>query len=312
MQELSETILRDWQVRKTRAQKAAFRAFLRPELEAIGYAVAEEEGGWPRSTNLVVGDVASARVVFTAHYDTCARLPLPNFLAPKNLLVTILYQLLWVVIFFLFALGVGMLCGYLTGSFLATLAGVWGGVILILVWMFFGPANPHTANDNTSGVTVLTEALATLPEALRGQVAFVFFDNEEMGMIGASAFRKAHAKDMAQKPLINFDCVSDGDHLMLVLSKAMRADAAMRARLDAALIAPEGKTRELVSSGRAFYPSDQMAFPKNAAAAAFRRMRGIGWYVERIHTARDTVFDRENIEAWRAFIVRLASEEAGT
>ena len=41
----------------------------------------------------VLGDPETAKVVFSAHYDTCARLPFPNFIAPKNLLVTLGYTL---------------------------------------------------------------------------------------------------------------------------------------------------------------------------------------------------------------------------
>ena len=83
MTELSREILRDWQVRKTKEQKSRFIAFLQERLPALRI----EEGGLPRCRNLILGDIESADVVFTAHYDTCARLPFPNFITPKNLLI---------------------------------------------------------------------------------------------------------------------------------------------------------------------------------------------------------------------------------
>ena len=83
MTELSREILRDWQVRKTKAQKLRFIEFLQSRLPGLRV----EEGGWPLCRNLVLGDPENADVVFTAHYDTCARLPFPNFITPNNLLI---------------------------------------------------------------------------------------------------------------------------------------------------------------------------------------------------------------------------------
>ena len=82
MTEITQKILADWQVRKTKKQKTAFIEFLRgyyPELQV-------EKSGLLRSRNLVIGDVASAKVVYTAHYDTCAFMPVPNFITPKNII----------------------------------------------------------------------------------------------------------------------------------------------------------------------------------------------------------------------------------
>ena len=78
MTELSREILRDRQVRKTKAQKQRFIDLLQRRLPGLKV----EEGGWPHCRNLVLGDPDSADVLFTAHYDTCARLPFPNFVTP--------------------------------------------------------------------------------------------------------------------------------------------------------------------------------------------------------------------------------------
>ena len=96
MTELSREILRDWQIRKTKAQKLRFIEFLQSRLPGL----AVEEGGWPRCRNLVLGDPENADVIFTAHYDTCARLPFPNFVTPNNLLIYLLYQFLILLPFF--------------------------------------------------------------------------------------------------------------------------------------------------------------------------------------------------------------------
>ena len=96
MTELSREILRDWQIRKTKAQKLRFIEFMQSRLPGLTV----EEGGWPKCRNLVLGDPENADVIFTAHYDTCARLPFPNFITPKNLLIYLLYQLLILIPFF--------------------------------------------------------------------------------------------------------------------------------------------------------------------------------------------------------------------
>ena len=99
MTDLSREILRDWQVRKTKVQKLRFIEFMKSRLPDL----VVEEGGAPRCRNLVLGNPESADVVFTAHYDTCARLPFPNFITPKNLLFYVIYQLLIMLPFFALA-----------------------------------------------------------------------------------------------------------------------------------------------------------------------------------------------------------------
>ena len=53
-----------------------------------------EESGFPKSRNLIIGDLEQAKIVLTAHYDTCARSLLPNFILPKNPVLSLLYGLL--------------------------------------------------------------------------------------------------------------------------------------------------------------------------------------------------------------------------
>jgi hypothetical protein len=142
MTELSREILRDWQVRKTKEQKRRFTEYLQSRLPSLTV----EEGGWPRCRNLVLGDPENAGVVFTAHYDTCARLPFPNFITPKNLLIYLLYQILVLLPFF--AAGGLLAWGLIRTGVLAPLAimlGWFAALALILCVFILGPANPHAA-----------------------------------------------------------------------------------------------------------------------------------------------------------------------
>ncbi|MBQ7473735.1 MAG: M28 family peptidase [Oscillospiraceae bacterium] len=295
MTELSRDILQDWQVRKTKAQKERFIAFLQSRLPGLRV----EEGGLPRCRNLVLGDPESADVVFSAHYDTCARLPFPNFITPKNLLIYLLYQLLILVPFF--ALGALLVWGLLRlgvhgpSSFMLGWIAVFG---LILYVFLLGPANPHTVNDNTSGVVTLCELIGSLDEEELARCAFVFFDHEESGLFGSSRFASKHKKAMKDKLLINFDCVSDGDDLLFVQSgKAKRrVDAALKE----AFSSTADKRATVTGPLGAFYPSDQINFPCGVGVAALNRSPLLGLYMSRIHTARDTVCDEANF----SFLVR--------
>lgn len=311
MEPITQTILDRYLVRKSAAHKQAFRDFLLPALAAEGIgARVETHKGLIRTDNVVIGDPATADFVVGAHYDTQAVLPFPNLLFPKNLLLTLLAQFFLVGMILLVIVLLQALLAILTdNSLLATLA----GPVLMLAASFLmiaGPANRNTYNDNTSGVTTLLETLLALPPAQRSRVAFVLFDNEELGLVGSSAFARRHKAAMAGTPLINLDCVSDGDHLMLVSNPRLLRDKNFLAALQAAFGSAAAQTEKHVvytTSRMTFYLSDQLSFPVNTAVAAFKRHRFFGYYMDRIHTARDTIFDVRNIELIRGALLTLAA-----
>ena len=301
MTELSREILRDWQVRKTTAQKLRFIDFLQSRQPGLTV----EEGGCPRCRNLVLGDPESAEVVFTAHYDTCARLPFPNFITPKNLLIYLLYQLLILLPFFAAA---GLLAWGLIRLGVAAPLSVmlgWFCAFALILWVFLlGPANPHTVNDNTSGVVTLCELIAALDETERARCAFVFFDHEESGLFGSATFRSRHKRAMKNRLVINFDCVSDGDHILIVRNGKAKKRAG--AALAEAFSSAGDKQVHLEGPLGAFYPSDQVNFPCAVGVAAMNRSPLLGLYMARIHTSRDTVCDERNfsflVEGARRFL----------
>ncbi len=302
MQELTREILTRFPVRKTREQKAAFRAFLKEGLTAAGYAVTEErEGKLVETRNVAAGDLEGAKVVFAAHYDTCARLPFPNLIFPRSLAATLLVQLPLVVVLCGLVFGLEFWLIRTTGRPLLGLAAAYA-LLLGLVWMMMaGPiANPSNVNDNTSGVMVLTEIALTLPEALRKDAAFLFFDNEEKGLLGSMHLKKRHP--LARTPLINFDCVSDGEKLYFFPAKGARGRADLLALLETCY---EGEKPAEVVRGFGMYPSDQMFFPLGIGVAGLNRCF-LGEYLGKIHTARDRVLQEENLEQLRRGSIRLA------
>lgn len=290
MTELSKEILARFQVRKTKKQKTEFIRFLEERL--LGLRV--EEGGSLHSRNLLLGDLSSAKVVFSAHYDTCAEMFFPNFLTPKNIPIYVLFNLVLCVFFFAAAFVTAFVVMRLTHVFLLARLSAIVVVLFLCCFLFMGKANPHTVNDNTSGVLTLCEIYASLSEEQRKKALFVFFDHEELGMIGSSFFRKLHKAEMKDKLLINFDCVSDGNNILLIENKAAREK--WEEALQKAFPQPAGKQVRLERSSSTLYPSDQMGFPCYVAVAAFRRSRIFGLYLSRIHTKRDTVLQEENIQ----------------
>lgn len=264
---------------------------LKVEEDALGY-----------SRNIVIGNPDTAKAVLGAHYDTCAVMPIPNFIMPKSVLISILYAFVLVIPMLLIGSLVGGAAGYLfddsNAAALFTLITYWA----ILFLMIFGPANKHTVNDNTSGVITLIELMNSMTEEERAQYCFVFFDNEEKGLFGSSVFAKEHKKVMKDKLLINFDCVSDGDYLMLILNK--KAFPEHSENLKAAFENVTEKNVLIESEKGIYYPSDQKNFKKNIGVASFKKSK-FGLYMDRIHTPRDTVMDERNIAVLTEGIIKF-------
>lgn len=307
MNRLTETIIREHLVRKTAKQKAAFREALIRGLAEMDVTVHEE--GTPKnvfsSVNVVAGDADRAEMIFGAHYDTCPRMPLPNFITPRSWLLFILYQLLLAVVIVLAASAVA----FPFGRFISPGAGMAVSLImyfLLLALMLKGPANPTTMNDNTSGVAALIEIMFQMPPEARSRCAFVFFDNEEVGLLGSSAFRKKHGNRLQTVPMINIDCIGDGDTLLLAAAKAFREDEPLRRALENAF--EERGPVLSVNQESTAYPSDQAGFKKSLAVAALKQSRLFGYYMDRIHTSRDTVLRADNLARVAEGFCRMTRE----
>ena len=315
MTETTKTVLEKYEIRKTSKQKTDFREYVQSRAAEWGYE-SRIEKGWCGARNLVVGDPSTAKVVYTAHYDTCPVLPFPNFITPKHMGIYLLYQVAMVLVFML----VPMVLVMLLAGGIASAAGMDGDMssviavligyiwmLMFLVLMMAGPANRHTANDNTSGVTTLLELMEKLPEELRADAAFVFFDLEEMGLFGSGGYASKHKKEMRDRLLVNFDCVSDGKNILLALQKGAGKYIPV---LQAAFTDTDAFQVEILQKG-VFYPSDQVNFPCGVGVASLKRA-GIGniLYMDRIHTKKDTVYEKENIAYLTEASIRLTAEMA--
>lgn len=292
-------VLRQFPVRKSKKQKQAFREAVQSYVSGLGYECAVESG-MTGAHNLVIGDPEQAKYLLTAHYDTCARMLLPNMITPCNFWFYAAYQIFLVVLLLIPSVAAGVLAGMIMKSEGFTSAIALTVYWLLLIGMMAGPANPSNVNDNSSGVITLLEIMRTLPENQRHKVCFVLFDLEEAGLIGSSVYRKKHKSAANRQIVLNLDCVGDGDHLMIFPNKKLRKDRRKLTSLYKACGYFGKKSLLVHEKGFAFYPSDQVNFPYGAAIAAFHKRKRLGLYYSRIHTPRDTILDETNINILRA------------
>lgn len=286
-------------VRRTAAQKREFRQWLLRELKRAGWKAEEESyGRFNGSVNVVAGDPERAEVFFCAHYDTGSRMLLPNFVSPTNVLAHICYHLAsalgLVAMAFLLSLAVSFPLNQpklMLPLFLAlAVAGLWLAA--------YGPANQENANGNSSGVLAL---LAAAKEAgYDRRVCMVFLDNNERTLLGALAFKKRHVEQASKRLFVNLDCVGDGENLLLIPSKYSRWDGALTEALDAAFPEGEELRPKLLVKGLQYYPSDGRKFKFRVDICACRYLAGLGYYIPRLRTKRDTVLEEGNI----AYVVR--------
>lgn len=304
-------ILAAYPVRKSKKQKRAFREEVQTLAESWGYAFSTEKSGFG-GKNLIIGDPAKAKYLFTAHYDTCVRLPVPNLITPKSLPLFLLYQLalcaflliLLLVLPQLLSVAAGLLVGAEEGHIVYQIA-FWSLYLLI----FFGPANKTNANDNTSGVITALETAGSLPEHQRDKVCFILFDLEEAGLLGSMGYAGKHKKEIKNQIVLNLDCVGDGDELYFFPTKKLKKSPEKLEFLDKAAGTFGNKSITIHKKGFSVYPSDQANFPYGVGICALRRYRGT-LYMSRIHTSRDTVLEETNVNLLRTAIISMISGDA--
>lgn len=283
-------------VRRSRKEKADFRAFISERLGHLGVRTETTSDG--KNENLVIGDPTSAKVVLTAHYDTPAASLFPNLMIPRNLPLFWFFQFLPVFLL----LGVSLLGGFAVAQIAAngdSTVFLLGFLVFYYALYFLGFRvfpNRRNANDNTSGVaTLISVAERLTPDDLK-TVAFVFFDNEEKGKKGSKAYAKDHREAMKTRLVLNFDCVGNGEHVVWIAKKDAEAHE----------LFPRLKETVTAAKADAFtvqvYPmrcsesnSDYKSFPCGVGCMVCKKNRFGVLYTPRIHTAADIVANDENV-----------------
>ena len=304
---ICEQITELFPVRKTAAQKQAFRQWVMGEISRMGYRVRLEENGGGRQQNIVVGDPEHAEVTFTAHYDTPATILLPDLQIPRNFPVYLLWQLLIIggmlAIAFLAGFGLGLLTG--NGDVMIL---TFFGAFLVLMWLQIGGfANKNNVNDNTSGVAALLETMARIPEESRSKTAFILFDNMEKGRRGSKAWARDHLEAQHTRFIVNADSVGVGD-VFLVSAPSLAVQLPQYAALEKLMSAISGRKCRFHSSLTTRGSSDFRSFKCGVGIMACREASGVGLYLGGLHTSRDTVADQANIECLAEVFSGLAEQ----
>ena len=286
MNEISCKILDYYQVRKTKKQKEEFRKYIIHELNQYGYCPRIQNKGI--NNNIIIGNMEKAKIFCTAHYDTQAVLPFPNLIVPNNLFGLILSQLAIIicVLILIFLINIVFIklfvwTGLFNGFELSIASSIsW---LIIMIWMLFGKANKHTANDNTSGVVTIIE---------------------ELGLLGSAAFAKEYKEYIKNKLIINFDCVSDGNDIFFFPTKQIKNDQSKH-EVIIKTFASTNYINVHMNKGFGFYPSDNFNFKYAYGVCSLKK--GLFYYLDRIHTSRDIIFNEENIELLSDGVCKLVN-----
>ena len=289
--EFKDVLFEKYEIRKSKKQKTEFIEWVKEYANLKGFDVKVEKGTMG-SRNIIIGDPDKAEIIYTAHYDTCAVLPFPNFITPKNFFIYLLYQCVLCFVLFLPAILVGVGIAWLAPDYIDLIFPISYLILLVVCGlMMCGPANKHTANDNTSGVATILGCLDRFRKD--DKAAFILFDNEEVGLLGSNSFASKHKVIAKGTLLVNFDCVSDGDTMLFVLNKQTKD---LVKTFEESYESPRDVKTDVVYKG-VFYPSDQTAFKKGIGVCAMKKNKFFkSGYIDRIHTKNDTVFREENIK----------------
>lgn len=294
-QQKAREIFENHPTRFTKKEKAALRKTLCAELGAMGYADGEITEIKASGINLLAGD-PHAEYMFTAHYDTPGQTGWMLKTAAlwgqtgANVFLIVIIMLLGGIL----TIGSGLLFPK-ASAFELFLLGE-SGILLVLVVMILSMVlkNKNNRNDNTSGVLSLL-ALAKRVAAdgeMRKKCCFVFFDNEEWGLLGSAGFAK-HCKkngiDLSGTKVINFDCVGYGDVLTFACTKPNEITDSITAAFEEAGQNPVKKRSMMI------FLSDHANF-KNSVMVSFTKRSLTGLlYLPLIHTGKDTICDVDQI-----------------
>jgi len=292
---ICEQITELFPVRRSAAQKKAFRQWVMAEIAEMGYTARVEQNDKGRQQNIVIGDPEHAEVTFTAHYDTPTNILLPDLQIPRNYPVYLLYQIAIIGGMLLLSLIVGAAAGLATQNGDVMILSFFGAFLALMLVQIYGPANKHNVNDNTSGVTTLLETMARIPEENRDQVAFVLFDNMEKGRKGSKAYARDHLEMQHTRFVVNVDSVGVGENFV-VSASSLAKQLPQYAKLEKLLAGCPERNTYFYSSVTTRGNSDFRSFKCGVGITAYRQVSGVGLYLGDLHTARDTQADQGNIE----------------
>ncbi len=314
--DLKQEIINKHMIRKSYKQKTIFIELIKSKYECT----VESSSGIIKSRNIVIGDIKRASTIYTAHYDTPATLGLPNVIVPKNIFLLLLTQLIMSLVIVVPIL----VLTFITNSIIQQLYHpelsnilfntlvliesssfmVYSGVMLFL--LLAGVSNKNNYNDNTSGVVTLLKLIDNMSEEEKNNCAFVFFDNEEKGLLGSRYFKSKYKQESKSFTLVNFDCVGDGNNILIKQSRALKKSNQTNIYNS---FDKNDNFNIIEDKGFCYFPSDQNLFKNSIAVAALKKHTKYGfYYLNKIHTNKDLILKEENVEYIVESIIKYHKE----
>lgn len=278
-------------IRRKPGQKSAFQSFIISESENHCKEAKIEIND--KHQNIVIGNVEKAKVIFTAHYDTPCSSLIPNLMLPRNPFVCYLYHFGYPITLAMLALIVSRLLQ----TALTLDDRMWAVLYIVLYLGVYWLAtrtftNKHNKNDNTSGVAAV---MSIMEKCKRDDVAYILFDDEEKGLLGSKAYNKAYKDMMADKLVVNLDCVGVGEQFITIANP----DAEKHAEYELFKNVFVGNdTYKVVHTPKrgSMANSDHKNFKCGVGVVSCKKNRAVGYYTSKIHTNKDTEAYSENIE----------------
>ena len=261
-------------VRRTAAQKEAFRAWLETVCAGNGCPLRREENGRLKHMQLVAGDPEHAALMLTCHYDTPARSLLPDISFGQNLAAFALWTLAQVLLYMIPAALGFLAAAALTGSGRLAL-----GLFLViylaeLTFSLWGPARAHSLPQDAALAAMLT-VMERLPQPVRERTAFLFTDGGESGWQGAKAWCKANPMPAYTRLTVEIGPLGLGSRLLMpesALARKCTGYQTLRRALE------ENGAMETVSlsSKRCFLRGGDRAFKCGIGLYSCKRLAALG------------------------------------
>ncbi|MDR3345119.1 MAG: Zn-dependent exopeptidase M28 [Oscillospiraceae bacterium] len=317
MSEIIQTLEQDlcleerFRVRRSPEVKRAFYAYVSAFLNERGWQ-GRTDGDFKKTGNLIFGDERKAKVILGAHFDT----PKTGYTAPNFFITNNRgYAADWVI-------GAGILTTVFGGATVAYKAAKhfgkkgapwaagWLGLMAAYTWASFTVDNKFNFNDNTSGcIALLTiaDAIAKEHPELRDDIAIVFFDKEESGLIGSKKFNQTlqgslSQEELSKKLLLNFDCVGGRDPVFRLYSRPGKGIEIAKQ------IRRHSDREDFVIHETNHFPSDSSSF-KSFPAISFISVKKHKWPgFEKLgdtHSNKDNYLNVDMIQEYADLAVRF-------
>ena len=194
-EEIINQLKNEYGIRFRRKQKQKFLEYAQTKFKDMGYMTHLQEKiiinkRIFENQNLVIGDIENANVIMCAHYDTPFRLMYKIKIVHRSrksiwsIIKGFIFNSVYLLILILILILILSIMLYLLNC-LSLINFIPWIAFTVAYLIFMGVPNKKNLNDNTSGVITIFKIANELKELNNSKVAFVLFDNEEMGLIGS-------------------------------------------------------------------------------------------------------------------------------